>query len=393
MTKADIVDQIADRTGLTKKDVADTVDKFLDAVGRALANGQHIEIRGFGTFKVRERKSRLARNPRTGVPVFYVTQLDDDDGGTAGGYLTVVSFGSRPTTGERLRSNLQQLGNDTEEASPPASDTWVRSIRFDGTPVFDGIALPVYKHPGSMALVDDVLFVPVDQPTSDSAPTGHILLFDVSADATDPVPLQALALTHKIDNLAVTRLADGTYRLWTNGDGGQDVNVYDTTHADLREDDLGLTLVQVWDPATDLSGTIVWPTGSGAHQGSAFLREADGDLYLIGIRHPGGSPFTGSDFADLYFVDEAGDQLVLDYRDTKQFNCVYDGGGGPVDMRVCNMAAANNAYVSPTGELILYSIPHDDEDGFDPDIVRQPFHQPAALAQRRRHGPLRRQRG
>jgi nucleoid DNA-binding protein len=83
MTKADIVDQIADRTGLTKKDVADTVDEFLDAVGRALANGQHIEIRGFGTFKVKDRKSRLARNPRTGdavpvpprrVPVFKVSK-------------------------------------------------------------------------------------------------------------------------------------------------------------------------------------------------------------------------------------------------------------------------------------------------------------------------------
>ena len=66
MTKADIVDEIAERTGLTKKDVADTVDQFLDAVSRALASGKHIEIRGFGTFKVKDRKSRLARNPRTG---------------------------------------------------------------------------------------------------------------------------------------------------------------------------------------------------------------------------------------------------------------------------------------------------------------------------------------
>jgi nucleoid DNA-binding protein len=83
MTKADIVDQIADRTGLTKKDVADTVDSFLDAVSHALVNGQHIEIRGFGTFKVKDRKSRLARNPRTGeavpvpprrVPVFKVSK-------------------------------------------------------------------------------------------------------------------------------------------------------------------------------------------------------------------------------------------------------------------------------------------------------------------------------
>jgi len=83
MTKAEIVDEIAERTGLTKKDVADTVDQFLEAVSRALAAGKHIEIRGFGTFKVKDRKSRLARNPRTGesvpvpprrVPVFKVSK-------------------------------------------------------------------------------------------------------------------------------------------------------------------------------------------------------------------------------------------------------------------------------------------------------------------------------
>ena len=83
MTKAEIVDEIAERTGLTKKDVADTVDQFLEAVSRALASGKHIEIRGFGTFKVKDRKSRLARNPRTGesvpvpprrVPVFKVSK-------------------------------------------------------------------------------------------------------------------------------------------------------------------------------------------------------------------------------------------------------------------------------------------------------------------------------
>jgi nucleoid DNA-binding protein len=45
------------------------VDGFLNAVKRALANGENIEIRGFGTFKIRRRKSRMARNPRTGEAV------------------------------------------------------------------------------------------------------------------------------------------------------------------------------------------------------------------------------------------------------------------------------------------------------------------------------------
>jgi integration host factor subunit beta len=71
MTKADLVQLASDAIGpgITKKDCAVVVDAFLNAVKEALAEHKNIEIRGFGTFKVRERKSRLARNPRTGDPV------------------------------------------------------------------------------------------------------------------------------------------------------------------------------------------------------------------------------------------------------------------------------------------------------------------------------------
>ena len=71
MTKADLVEQVAEAIGpgVTKRDCALVVDGFLNAVKHALAGGRHIEIRGFGTFKVRERKERMARNPRTGEPV------------------------------------------------------------------------------------------------------------------------------------------------------------------------------------------------------------------------------------------------------------------------------------------------------------------------------------
>ena len=71
MTKADLVEQVADAIGpgITKKDCALVVDGFLNALKLALANGDNIEIRGFGTFKVRRRKTRTARNPRTGEPV------------------------------------------------------------------------------------------------------------------------------------------------------------------------------------------------------------------------------------------------------------------------------------------------------------------------------------
>jgi len=71
MTKADLVERVAGKTGLSKSDIAVVVDAFLDAVKHTLESGNNIEIRGFGTFKVKERKARKARNPRTGeeVPV------------------------------------------------------------------------------------------------------------------------------------------------------------------------------------------------------------------------------------------------------------------------------------------------------------------------------------
>lgn len=75
MTKADLVErvtaQIARTAGpmISKKDCARVVDAFLDAVKLALADQNNLEIRGFGTYKIRMRKTRMARNPRTGDPV------------------------------------------------------------------------------------------------------------------------------------------------------------------------------------------------------------------------------------------------------------------------------------------------------------------------------------
>ena len=69
MTKADIVRQIAQGTGLTKTDTAAIVDGFIESVIKAMEDGEHIEIRGFGTFKVVTRAPRTGRNPRTGSEV------------------------------------------------------------------------------------------------------------------------------------------------------------------------------------------------------------------------------------------------------------------------------------------------------------------------------------
>jgi nucleoid DNA-binding protein len=69
MTKADIVNRVASATGVTKLETEILVDGFFKTISEALADGEHFEIRGFGTFKVKQRKPRIARNPRTGEPV------------------------------------------------------------------------------------------------------------------------------------------------------------------------------------------------------------------------------------------------------------------------------------------------------------------------------------
>lgn len=67
MTKADIAQQIAQATGLTQTDTAAAIDGFIEAISRALAQGNRVEIRGFGTFKVVNRAARIGRNPRAGT--------------------------------------------------------------------------------------------------------------------------------------------------------------------------------------------------------------------------------------------------------------------------------------------------------------------------------------
>jgi len=69
MTKADIIAKIALQTGLTKTDVREVVEGFLDSVKYALKKNDPLEIRGFGTFSVVKRAPRKARNPRTGEEV------------------------------------------------------------------------------------------------------------------------------------------------------------------------------------------------------------------------------------------------------------------------------------------------------------------------------------
>lgn len=69
MTKQEFVDQVADRSGLNKKDAAGAVDAFLDTVEDALRRGSDVTFSGFGKFSISQRSAREGRNPATGEKI------------------------------------------------------------------------------------------------------------------------------------------------------------------------------------------------------------------------------------------------------------------------------------------------------------------------------------
>src|SRR5215510_4267227 len=69
MTKADLVEEVAKVTELTRKDSEVIVDTLFESVIKALKTGDKLEVRGFGSFRVRQRNARVGRNPKTGEKV------------------------------------------------------------------------------------------------------------------------------------------------------------------------------------------------------------------------------------------------------------------------------------------------------------------------------------
>jgi integration host factor subunit beta len=70
MTKSALIEKVAEKVeGLTKKQTEVVVDTVFESIKEALAKGGKVEIRGFGNFKLRSRRARKARNPKTGASV------------------------------------------------------------------------------------------------------------------------------------------------------------------------------------------------------------------------------------------------------------------------------------------------------------------------------------
>ena len=69
MVKHDIVDEVVNRTGLSKTKAEIAVETVFETMKRSMERGERIELRGFGVFNIRPRKTGIGRNPRTGEEV------------------------------------------------------------------------------------------------------------------------------------------------------------------------------------------------------------------------------------------------------------------------------------------------------------------------------------
>ena len=69
MIKQDLIQRVVERTGLPRTKAEDAVDAIFDSMKKTLIGGDRIELRGFGVFTVKPRKTGVGRNPRTGTEV------------------------------------------------------------------------------------------------------------------------------------------------------------------------------------------------------------------------------------------------------------------------------------------------------------------------------------
>jgi hypothetical protein len=325
----------------------------------------------------------IARSHGPGRPYFFITRSED---GPAN--LLVVSMESRPTNGERLRSNRLQHGKDTDNTPPPSNDKVVAWHPFYSP--FNG--WPNYTHAGGIQLLGDVLAVPLEDPFLGENRETLIVFFDVS-DPLNPQIINELSIdpTGGLSGLvAFTKTRDDKYLLLVTGGDNDVLWLFYSTSLDFSDPNFQWIALDAWTVNSDeqyLGFNHKWPSdmceGSKLeldcdhpHQALNFVREGslDGDLYLIGTRNKGGGAGgagVDEDYFDLYKVEWCNNsrsdcradpepgylQFTLQYRMTKDIVAKSKSDGNDIT----NFAASGGAYVSPTGELIIYGTEHDND--------------------------------
>lgn len=106
MTKSELIQRLAEKNPhLYLRDVEKIVDTVFDEISAALANGDRVELRGFGAFSIKERDARMGRNPRTGESVYVEAKR-------------LPFFKTGKALRERLNDGYDGDDSDSDEAAP-----------------------------------------------------------------------------------------------------------------------------------------------------------------------------------------------------------------------------------------------------------------------------------
>ncbi len=129
MTKAEIVEQIYERVGFSKKEAAELVEKVFEIIKDTLAQGEKVKISGFGNFVVRHKNARKGRNPQTGQEILLEARK-------------VLTFKPSLVLKNVLNETDESEEQDHPESSPSAS--FLEQYRINHTRI-------VVAHPGHIS--------------------------------------------------------------------------------------------------------------------------------------------------------------------------------------------------------------------------------------------------
>ncbi|MEP0841747.1 MAG: hypothetical protein HRF43_03440 [Phycisphaerae bacterium] len=301
----------------------------------------------------------VIRNQGAGTPYLFLTRSGQRGSGFCGtsdnpAELCVAKMASRGTDGERMRSNKLKTGSRFEDTAPPSEDTIVWHHLFNGSGGW-----PAWTHAGGTQMIDGVLPIPLERPVGDagSESRGTICFVDVS-NPESPTVLKTLPeYGFNIGVMAVSKdPTTGLYLFMLTGGNSETLRFYESNTADLRDANLSLTPVAVWLKSQASQTTqdkwMKWQTMN-------FVRDSGGGLYLICMDNATDLLTDGDDWVRLFSYTRTGPAVTISYVAERHLRLSSPKMG--------DLDAAGGVYVSPSGQLILYTGEHDN-DGADGSI-------------------------
>ncbi len=287
----------------------------------------------------------IARHPNPASNVFYVSRNGDNTAG-ARTNLAIVQMKSRDgLTGDRLRSNRLARGTETQDTAPPTNDAVVSSIEYTS-----------HNHAGGIQISGDIMAVPLEDPNG-SNPTGVILFYDIREPLNPVLMPVSISRPHNTGVVAFTQLPDGRYLVMATYGNNAEIEYFISAPNDLAS--ISSTPTSTVQGST-ISGWFVGNNAGGVYcfQNCNFITQSDGQVFLACTMNssPLAPVVNGNDIGVLFRVTAGASTVTLTRVTGRQFYCSSNSTGSNG-----NFNAAAGFYVSPSGELLLYSTTHDND--------------------------------